>query len=282
MCYIIYIVIRVLHLWYIYNWYITYYYIIVSAGRIVEFGTETTDGTIIIPRLLTRSPKMPKVAIVVAATVTVLLLVAAEMSSAANGGPGSVGDGGGSSGRQRGAANAAVDHRLQHNQHNIDMDNEPPQPPTAVQCSSCLGHDTIRTMSLELIKISILNKLGMERPPDFSDRRIPKVPTDLPPFKDLMTAYDYNVGGERGGSVVVVPHIRHDKSHHYDASGDGAGGGSEMQSDEAAGYATAAAAANTQDNNAGNYAEEDDYHVKTHKLIAFAQPRKYNFRQIYL
>lgn len=220
---------------------------------------------------------MPKVAIVVAAAVAVLLLVAAKTASAANGGTGSVGDGGGSGGRQRGAATAAVDHRLQQNQHDTDMGNEPPQLPTALQCSSCLGHDAIRTMSLELIKISILNKLGMERPPDFSDRRIPNVPTDLPPFKDLITAYDYNVG-ERGGSVVVVPHIRHDKSHHYDASGDGAGGGSEMQSDEAAGYAAAAAATNAQDNDAGSYAEEDDYHVKTHKLIAFAQPRKWNFR----
>lgn len=228
----------------------------------VEFRTKTADGTTI-PRLLMRWPKMPTVAISVAATAAVLLLVTVETASAAGGGAAS---GEGSGGRLRGAATST--DRL-----HPDVDNEHPQTPAAVQCSSCLGHETLRTMSLELIKISILNKLGMERPPDFSDRRIPKVPTDLPPFKDLMSTYDYSVGSERGGSVVVVPHIRHDKSHHYDASGDGAGGGSDMQSDEAAGYA--AAASNV--DNAGGYADEDDYHVKTHKLIAFAQPRKYNF-----
>lgn len=246
--------------------------------------------------------KMPNVTVVAATTAVLVLLAAAETAFAiggtAGGGGGgvsggSVTDGSGGvdgGGRQRRAAAAAA-IRLQQGIPNgngasvsvdrspdvvADVDDVAPEIPAAVQCSNCLAHESIRSLSIELIKMSILNKLGMQRPPEFGGRRPPKVPTDLPPLQDLMQKYN----GDRSSSVVVMPHIRH-KSHHTEASGDGGGGyGSDMQSDEAANYATAAVTSAMDNVNmftGGGDDEEDDYHVKAHKLIAFAQPRKYDF-----
>ncbi|XP_026811055.1 growth/differentiation factor 8-like isoform X2 [Rhopalosiphum maidis] len=205
--------------------------------------------------------KMPNVA-VVAVAVAALLLVTAETVLAAGGGggggSGGGGGGGGGGGRQRGAATAAADR-----QEDFDNgDDESPQTPAAVQCSNCLGHEGIKSLSIELIKASILNKLGMQRPPEFGGRLPPRVPTDLPPLQDLMRKYN----NDHSGSVVVLPHIRH-KSHHFDDSV------TDMQSDEATGYSTTASADNSNSYNVGNADDDDDdYHVKTHKLIAFAQP----------
>ncbi|XP_025197487.1 growth/differentiation factor 8-like isoform X2 [Melanaphis sacchari] len=201
--------------------------------------------------------KMPNVA-VVAVAVAALLLVTAETVLTAGGG----GGGGGGGGRQRGAATAAADR-----QQDIDSgDDESLRTPAAVQCANCLGHEGIKSLSIELIKASILNKLGMQRPPEFGGRLPPRVPTDLPPLQDLMRRYN----NDHGSSVVVFPRIRH-KSHHFDDSV------TDMQSDEATGYSTTAAAAASAENansyNVGNMdVDDDDYHVKTHKLIAFAQP----------
>ncbi|XP_050522738.1 growth/differentiation factor 8-like isoform X1 [Daktulosphaira vitifoliae] len=135
---------------------------------------------------------------------------------------------------------------------------EQPETPSAVQCSSCLAHDQLKSLSIELIKDSILSKLGMKRPPEFGGRRPPKVPADLPPLKDLIHTYN-----DLSGSVVVRPHIRH-KSHHSEASGDS----SDMQSDEASRYATTKSPGTPYVDSS----DDDDYHMKTHKLIAFAQP----------
>jgi len=208
--------------------------------------------------------KMPNVA-VVAVAAAAMLLVTAETVLAAGGGGGGSGGGGGGGGRQRGTATAAAADR----QQDFDSgDNESPRTPAAVQCANCLGHDGIKSLSIELIKASILNKLGMQRPPEFGGRLPPRVPTDLPPLQDLMRKYNT----DHSSSVVVLPHIRH-KSHHLDDSA------TDMQSDEATGYSTTAAMDNTNGYNGGDTNDDDDYHVKTHKLIAFAQPRKYNSEQ---
>ncbi|XP_060867437.1 growth/differentiation factor 8 isoform X2 [Metopolophium dirhodum] len=201
--------------------------------------------------------KMPNVAVVAVAAVA-MLLVTAETVLAAGGGGGGSGGGGGGGGRQRGTATAAAADR----QQDFDSgDNESLRTPAAVQCANCLGHDGIKSLSIELIKASILNKLGMQRPPEFGDRLPPRVPTDLPPLQDLMRKYNT----DHSSSVVVLPHIRH-KSHHLDDSA------TDMQSDEATGYSTTAAMDNTNGYNGGDTNDDDDYHVKTHKLIAFAQP----------
>lgn len=251
------------------------------SGCTIEFRSKAVQGgtDIITPRLLMRW-KMSNVAVVAIAAAAALMLVTAETVAAASGGGGSSSGGGGGGGgeQQRGAAAAAAAADRQ----DIDIDDESTQTPSAVQCSSCLAHEGIKTLSIELIKASILNKLGMQRPPEFGDRRPPKVPTDLPPLQDLMRKY--NTDRDRDGSVVVIPHIRH-KAHHYEPSVPGGNGGAaEMQSDEAAGYAVTPAAtpASEDTNNNNNYGgnggggddEDDDYHLKTHKLIAFAQPRK--------
>jgi len=239
------------------------------TGRAIEFRTKTLDGTIT-PGPLMRW-KMPNVA-VVAVAATAMLLVTAETVLAAgsgSGGSGGGGGGGGGGGRQRGAATAAADR-----QQDFDSgDDESPRTPAAVQGANCFGHEGIKSLSIELIKASILNKLGMQRPPEFGGRLPPRVPTDLPPLQALIKKYN----NENSGSVVVLPHnnIRH-KSHHQDANGDSA---TDMQSDEATGYSTTVAAAamdNINGYNGGDNDDDDDYHVKTHKLIAFAQPRKYN------
>ncbi|XP_050423442.1 growth/differentiation factor 8 isoform X2 [Adelges cooleyi] len=162
-------------------------------------------------------------------------------------------------GRQRGP----VDRQQAAVASTVAADNLP-ETPSAVQCSSCLAHDRLKSLSIELIKDSILNKLGMERPPEFGGRRPPKVPADLPPLKDLMRAYNDR------GSVLVRPHIRH-KSHHTEASSDG-GGGTDMQSDEAPGNAAPPTATTVPVTFVDDDDDEDDYHMKTHKLIAFAQP----------
>lgn len=223
-------------------------------------------------------------AAVVAVTVTALLLVTGETVLAAGGG-----GGGGGVGRQHAAANrqqdfegdekssrtsAAAATTATYEVHDIDSGERPsrpaataaggydksPQTPSAVQCSSCLAHKGIKKLSIELIKLSILNKLGMEKPPEFGGKKPPTVPNDLPPLQELMHRYNT----ER---VTVIPtHIRH-KGHHAETfGGDGGGGGGfdnvggqdSMQSDEAIGEV-----------------DEDDYHVRSHKLIAFAQLRKY-------
>lgn len=210
---------------------------------------------------------MPNVAAVTVAAVAILLLVAAKTVSAASSGVAGGGDygsggGGGGGGRYRGtaaataAAAAVVDDDRQQDIENHDKS---PQTPSAVQCSSCLGHEGIKSLSIELIKASILNKLGMERPPEFKGRRPPKVPTDLPPLQDLMRKY--NDG--HSSHVVVKPHNLRHKSHHYDSPG---GVVPEMQSDEASPSAEVVTSSDD---------EDDDYHVRTHKLIAFAQLRKY-------
>ncbi|KAL4121460.1 hypothetical protein QTP88_013974 [Uroleucon formosanum] len=207
---------------------------------------------------------MPNVAVVTVAAAA-MLLVTAETVLAAGGGGGGSGGGGGGGGRQRGTATAAA---AADRQQDFDSgDNESPRTPAAVQCANCLGHDGIKSLSIELIKASILNKLGMQRPPEFGGRLPPRVPTDLPPLQDLMRKYNT----DHSSSVVVLPHIRH-KSHHLDATGDSA---TDMQSDEATGYSTTATMDNTSGYNGyngGDTNDDDDYHVKTHKLIAFAQP----------
>lgn len=210
--------------------------------------------------------KMPNVAVVAVAAAAALYLVTAETMLVADGGSGGDdgGGGGGGSGRKQHAATAAADRH-----QDIGTGDKSSRTPAAVQCSSCLAHEGIKSLSIELIKMSILNKLGMDRPPVFSGRQPPKVPTDLPPLQDLMRRYNNDVG-----PMVVMPHIRH-KSHHYNASGDD--GGADFQNEEAS-YTAATSIPNEYSaDNGGGDDEDDDYHVKKHKFLAFAQLREYQF-----
>jgi len=136
-------------------------------------------------------------------------------------------------------------------------DDESLQTRTANRCKNCLDHEEIKYLNIELIKASILNKLGMKQPPEFGGRLPPRVSTDLPLLQDIMSKYNIDQS-----SSLVLSHI-HQKSHHLEATGNSS---SDLQSNETTGYST---------NGYNGDDTYDDYHVKIHKLIAFAQPRKY-------
>jgi len=112
----------------------------------------------------------------------------------------------------------------------------------------------IKSLNIELIKSSILDKLGMQRPPAVGDRLL---------LKDLVSKYN----NEHASSTAVPPEIRH-KSNRIDATGDG--------DTDIRGYKTATTST---DNSINSDNDDDNYHVKTQKLIAFAQPREYNFER---
>lgn len=132
-------------------------------------------------------------------------------------------------------------------------DDESLQTRMANRCTNCLDHKEMKSLNIELIKASILKKLGMKQPPNFGGRLPPQLSTDLPPLQDIMRKYNND-----HSSSLELPHIRH-KSQILDATGDSA---SDLQSNKATGY-----------NDGDTY---DDYHVKMHKFIAIAQSRKYN------
>ncbi|XP_029342944.1 growth/differentiation factor 8 isoform X2 [Acyrthosiphon pisum] len=105
----------------------------------------------------------------------------------------------------------------------------------------------MKSLNIELIKSSILNKLGMQRPPEFSDRL---------PLQVLASKYR----NDHASSTLVPSKIRH-KSNRIDATGDG---GTDIQGRKTATTST--------DNAINSDNDDDDYHVKTQKLIASAQP----------
>ncbi|XP_025194743.1 growth/differentiation factor 8-like [Melanaphis sacchari] len=96
------------------------------------------------------------------------------------------------------------------------------------------GDGGMKSLAIELIKLSILNKLGMQQPPEFGDRRLLQV---------QLQKYHNN----SGSSTVTAPQFQN-RLHHLNATRN-----------------------NTI--NVNNYNDYDDnYHAQTQKLIAFAQP----------
>jgi len=93
----------------------------------------------------------------------------------------------------------------------------------------------MKSMNIELIKLSILNKLGMQRPPEFGNRL---------PLQGQLKKYNNN----SGSSMVTPPQFRN-RSYRINATGN-----------------------DTIDSHNGD--DDDDYHVQTQKLIAFTQQRK--------
>ncbi|CAI6348336.1 unnamed protein product [Macrosiphum euphorbiae] len=104
----------------------------------------------------------------------------------------------------------------------------------------------MKSLNIELIKSSILNKLGMQRPPEFGDRL---------PLQVLASKYN----NDRASSKVVPSKNQH-KSNLMDATGDF---GTEIQGTKTVKTST--------DNTISSDNDDYDYHVKTQKLIAFAQ-----------
>lgn len=97
------------------------------------------------------------------------------------------------------------------------------------------GDDEMKSMNIELIKLSILNKLGMQRPPEFGNRLH---------LQGQLKKYNNN----SGSSTVTPPQFRN-RSYRINATGN-------------------------HTINSHNDDDDDDYHVQTQKLIAFTQPRK--------
>ncbi|XP_060842314.1 growth/differentiation factor 8-like isoform X2 [Rhopalosiphum padi] len=95
------------------------------------------------------------------------------------------------------------------------------------------GDSGMKSLNIELIKLSILNKLGMQQPPEFGDQ--------LPLIVHLQK-YKNN----SGSSTATLPQFQHG-SYRLNSTG------------------------NSTINNY-NSDDDDDYHVQTQKLIAFAQP----------
>ena len=118
-----------------------------------------------------------------------------------------------------------------------------PEPGTYIpsNCTSCIQREELRRRNLEVIKDQILSKLGMQRAPNMTGR----LPPRIPPLDHLLDLYgmqgDAPPGHRRGN------HGNHGNHHHH------------QQSDQA--FQTGPV-----------YDEEDDdFHARTEKVIAFSQ-----------
>lgn len=102
-------------------------------------------------------------------------------------------------------------------------------------CQSCMYREGLRNLSLQTIKEEILNKLGMKHAPNTTGRQLPKIP----PLHHLLQIYE-----QQQQSL----------------------GFSGMQGDEPI--------RSTSTFKPGSVVqeEEDDYHARTERVIAFAQP----------
>lgn len=82
-----------------------------------------------------------------------------------------------------------------------------------LNCSRCVEHDKARSLRIENIKFSILNKLGMERPPNVSLSRIPKIP-HLKHFLNNVPPQMMN-DGHQNPNNDMDPVSRYLSTHHF-------------------------------------------------------------------
>jgi hypothetical protein len=118
-------------------------------------------------------------------------------------------------------------------------------------CTSCIQREELRRRNLEVIKDQILSKLGMQRAPNMTGR----LPPRIPPLDHLLDLY-----GMQGDAPPAGGHSRgsgHNSHHHH------------QQSDQA--FQTGPVYDE----------EEDDFHARTEKVIAFSQHRKFNISSIH-
>lgn len=105
-------------------------------------------------------------------------------------------------------------------------------------CTSCIQREELRRRNLEVIKDQILSKLGMQRAPNMTGR----LPPRIPPLDHLLDLYGMQ------GDAPPGRHTGHHGVHHPN-----------QQSDQA--FQTGPV-----------YDEEDDdFHARTEKVIAFSQ-----------
>lgn len=120
-------------------------------------------------------------------------------------------------------------------------------------CTSCIQREELRRRNLEVIKDQILSKLGMQRAPNMTGR----LPPRIPPLDHLLDLY-----GMQGDAPPAGGHGRgsghHNGGHHH-----------HQQSDQA--FQTGPVYDE----------EEDDFHARTEKVIAFSQHRKFNISSIH-
>lgn len=102
-------------------------------------------------------------------------------------------------------------------------------------CQSCIFREGLRNLSLQTIKEEILSKLGMKHASNTTGRQLPKIP----PLHHLLQIYEQQQG---------VPGMQGDEP--VRASGSFKPGSVVQE-------------------------EEDDYHARTERVIAFAQPCEY-------
>lgn len=121
-----------------------------------------------------------------------------------------------------------------------------PEPGTyiASNCTSCIQREELRRRNLEVIKDQILSKLGMQRAPNMTGR----LPPRIPPLDHLLDLYGMQGDAPPGRHPAGVHHHAH---HQH------------QQSDQA--FQTGPV-----------YDEEDDdFHARTEKVIAFSQLCKF-------
>lgn len=112
----------------------------------------------------------------------------------------------------------------------------PTQSSSLYNCGSCKMREDIKNRNLEVIKHEVLRRMGFQSAPNFTGRVIPSVPLHM---------------------LAKVDH-----QHDF-------GGGGGMQSDEPPQYKSSASRYSVSE-------EDDDYHVKTEEVLAFAQPCKFD------
>jgi hypothetical protein len=115
-----------------------------------------------------------------------------------------------------------------------------PEPGTYIpsNCTSCIQREELRRRNLEVIKDQILSKLGMQRAPNMTGR----LPPRIPPLDHLLDLY-----GMQGDAPPGHGRGSHGSHHHH------------QQSDQA--FQTGPVYDE----------EEDDFHARTEKVIAFSQ-----------
>ncbi|EFX67989.1 hypothetical protein DAPPUDRAFT_114946 [Daphnia pulex] len=127
-------------------------------------------------------------------------------------------------------------------------------------CTSCIQREELRRRNLEVIKDQILSKLGMQRAPNMTGR----LPPRIPPLDHLLDLYGMQGDAPpAGGGHGRGGHHNGGGHHHH-----------HQQSDQA--FQTGPVYDE----------EEDDFHARTEKVIAFSQhpvtlpPAMFNAKEV--
>ncbi|KAK6638468.1 hypothetical protein RUM43_006735 [Polyplax serrata] len=150
------------------------------------------------------------------------------------------------------------------------------------ECNSC-ARERIRSKSLEAIKDSILSKLGMSQPPNVTERRKPKIADHM-----LMTLLRrrHSHHGSNGLYWIVqdddLDEMQGDEPYDTRSSDKVSSKNSDFSNKSnflrSRGNASDNKYSDSSEFQEGEVLmeEEDDYHVRTERIVAFSQPQKHS------